>query len=181
MKNKITFKQIITNFDAIITGATLTLCVIFVNANVLMRYIVNAPLQWSNEVVTSLFVWTVFIGSSYAHRKHAHLGVDIVTNMIPGKAKAAVQDVISVLEILILIMLTAISTQYVYNLIYSRGMLKIALSDTLRVPKWWTGIAVPIGFGLSLIHSIRFLLVDRLHLIKRKGPAPDTTERGYEP
>lgn len=181
MKNKITFKQIITNFDAIITGATLTLCVIFVNANVLMRYIVNAPLQWSNEVVTSLFVWTVFIGSSYAHRKHAHLGVDIVTNMIPGKAKAAVQDIISVLEILILIMLTAISTQYVYNLIYSRGMLKIALSDTLRVPKWWTGIAVPIGFGLSLIHSIRFLLVDRLHLIKRKGPAPDTTERGYEP
>lgn len=181
MKNKITLKQIITNFDAIITGATLTLCVIFVNANVLMRYIVNAPLQWSNEVVTSLFVWTVFIGSSYAHRKHAHLGVDIVTNMIPGKAKVAVQDVISILEILILIMLTAISTQYVYNLIYSRGMLKIALSDTLRVPKWWTGIAVPIGFGLSLIHSIRFLLVDRLHLIKRKGDAPDTTERGYEP
>jgi TRAP-type C4-dicarboxylate transport system permease small subunit len=75
-------------------------------------------------------------------------------------------------------MLTVISAQYVYSLIYSRGVLKIALSDTLRVPKWWTGIAVPLGFGLSLLHSIFFLLRDRLHIIKSKPAADDTTEGG---
>lgn len=169
MKKKYSFLDVITNLDAVITGLTLSLCVIIVNLNVLCRYFLNNPLRWGEEVVTSLFVWTVFIGSSYAHRKHAHLGVDIVVNLIHGRAKAVVQDIMSVLEILILIMLTAVSAQYVYNLIFSRGVYKIALSDTLRVPKWWTGIAVPIGFGLSLIHSIRFLLTDRLHLIKPKA------------
>ena len=113
MKIKKTFKKIITNFDAVITGATLTLCVVIANLNVFMRYFLNHPLQWNDEVVTGLFVWTVFIGSAYAYRKHAHLGVDIVVNLMHGKTKAMVQDIISILELLVLVMLTVISAQYV--------------------------------------------------------------------
>lgn len=170
-KKKITLKTILTNLDAIVTGTTLTLCVVLVNANILCRRGLNMPLQWSEEVVTSLFVWTVFIGSAYAHRKHSHLGVDILVNMLPGKSKPIVQDVMSVIELLVLIMLTVVSAQYVFNLIYSRGAIKIALTDLMRVPKWWTGIAVPIGFGLSTFHQILFLLRDRLHILKRKEDA----------
>ena len=136
MKKKITPKLILQNLDAIITGVTLTLCVILVNLNVIMRYILNAPLQWSEEVVTSLFVWTVFIGSAYAYRKHSHLGVDIVVNMMHGRTKAVVRDVMAIVELLILIMLTIISAQYVYNLIYVRGVFKPAVTDVLRIPKW---------------------------------------------
>ena len=42
------------------------------------------------------------------------------------------------------------------------------MTDLLRVPKWWTGIAVPIGFGLSTLYQVYFLLKDRLHIIKDK-------------
>ena len=72
MKKKSLFKRILTNLDAVICGATLTLCVILVNANVIFRYFLNNPIKWTDEVVTSLFIWTVFMGSAYAHRKHAH-------------------------------------------------------------------------------------------------------------
>jgi len=89
MKKKITPKKIIRNLDAIITGATLTACVVIANLNVIMRYFFNHPLQWNDEVVTGLFVWTVFIGSAYAYRKHAHLGVDIVTNALSPKRAGA--------------------------------------------------------------------------------------------
>lgn len=167
MKIKLTPKVLLKNLDAVITCVTLTLCVIIVNMNVLMRYIFNNPIHWSEEIVTSLFVWTVFIGSAYAHRKHSHLGVDIVVNLMHGKAKAIVQDIMSVLEFAILVMLTVISAQYVYHLIYSNsGNLKILLTDMLRLPKWWTGIAVPIGFGLSSIYSLYDLLTVRFHIIK---------------
>ena len=156
---KITLKSILTNLDAIITGTTLTICVILVNANVIMRYFFNNPIHWSEEVVTSLFVWTVFIGSSYAYRKHSHLGVDIVINMMPQKMKQVVKAIMSVVEFLVLLMLTVVSSQYVYHLIFSRsGKIKIMMTDLLRVPKWWTGIAVPIGFGLSAIYSVYFMV-----------------------
>ena len=177
-KKKITLKTVITNLDAVITAVTLSLCTILVNLNVICRYFLNSPIQWSEEVVTSLFVWTVFIGSAYAYRKHSHLGIDILVNLMPPKVRNIVRDIMSVVELLILIMLTVISAQYAYNLVISRGVLKIALTDMLRVPKVYTGIAVPIGFGLSTIYSIYFLLTDRLHIIKKKPAAAQAAEEG---
>lgn len=171
MKNKITLKTILTNLDAIITGVTLSICVVLVNANVLMRYFFNTPIHWAEEVVTSLFVWTVFIGSAYAYRKHSHLGVDILVNILPGKVKNVVKAVMSVVELLVLIMLTVISSQYVYHLIFSRsGKLKVVMTDLLRIPKWWTGIAVPIGFGLSVIYSLYFMYKNvRAYMDAKRG------------
>ena len=120
-------------------------------------------------MVTSLFVWTVFIGSAYAYRNHSHLGVDIVVNFMPDRMKKVVSIIMGILELLVLLMLTIISAQYVYHLIFSRtGAFKPALTDMLRIPKWYTGIAVPIGFGLSTYHSIVFLIRDKLGLFKGK-------------
>lgn len=172
-----TLKKILTNFDAVITGTTLTICVVLANVNVVMRYFFKSPLPWGNEVITGLFVWTVFIGSAYAHRKHAHLGVDIVVNLMGGKARAVVQDIISILELVILIMLTVISAQYVYHLIYVRGVYKPTLTDVLRFPSCLIGAAVPVGFGLSTIYSIKFLLTERFHIIKKKNTDDDA---GYQ-
>lgn len=165
---KVSFKYILKNLDAVITGVTLMACVILVNLNVLMRYFLKTPLQWSEEIVTSLFVWTVFIGSAYAYRKHAHLGVDIVVNLLHGKTKEVLMLVVSIIELAILIMLTYICSEYAYNLLFVRGVWKPALTDILRFPKFYTGVAVPIGFGLSTIYSIYFMLTDRLHIIKKK-------------
>ncbi|MCR5843055.1 MAG: TRAP transporter small permease [Oscillospiraceae bacterium] len=185
-KKKITLKSILSNLDAIICGATLTLCLILVNVNVVFRYFLNNPINWTDEVVTSLFVWTVFMGSAYAHRKHAHLGVDIVVNLVHGKGRKVVELIVSLLEIAILMLLTYISAQYVLNLIFKRGVMfkitegvftwgtvKLTKTDTLRIPKWYTGIAVPLGFGLSFIYSVVFFLRDKLHLIKSKEPAAE--------
>lgn len=166
MKNKLTPRKILVNLDAIITGTTLTLCVIIANANVLMRYFLNRPLQWNDEVVTGLFVWTVFIGSAYAYRKHAHLGVDIVVKLLKPKARTITANVIAVLELAVLIMVTVISAQYVHNLIYVRGVYKPFVTDLLRFPKWWIGVAVPVGFAWSTLYSIYYLLSDRFHLVK---------------
>ena len=173
MKKKITPLYILKNLDAIITASTLTICVILVNLNVLMRYVLNHPLPWSEEIVTSLFVWTVFIGSAYAYRMHAHLGVDIVVNHLHGTTKTVVSWIVSILELGILIMVTIISAQYVYHLLYVRGNFKPTVTDVLRIPKAYTGIAVPIGFGLSTIYSVYFILSEKLHIIKKKNVEDD--------
>ena len=151
MKKKSLAMRILTNLDAVICGTTLTVCVVLVNLNVVFRYFLNNPIKWTDEVVTSLFIWTVFMGSAYAHRRHAHLGVDIVMNLIHGNARQVIEFVMDIIQILILALLT--------------------YTDTLRIPKWYTGIAVPLGFGLSLIYAVYFFLRDRLHLIKAKPQA----------
>ena len=110
-------------------------------------------------MVTSLFVWTVFIGSAYAYRNHSQLGVDVLVKLFPEKVRNVVDFIIAVLEMLVLIMLTVISAQYVYHLLFSRsGAFKPVLTDMLRIPKVYTAIAVPLGFGVSAVHSVRFMI-----------------------
>ena len=123
MKKKSLAMRILTNLDAVICGTTLTVCVVLVNLNVVFRYFLNNPIKWTDEVVTSLFIWTVFMGSAYAHRRHAHLGVDIVMNLIHGHARQVIEFVMDIIQILILALLTYISAQYVCNLIWKRGII----------------------------------------------------------
>lgn len=159
---KLSFWSVLCNLDAIITAVTLTLCTVIVNLNVLTRYFFNRPLFWAEEVSTGLFVWTVFVGSAYAFRKHAHLGVDILVNLIPEAIRKYVKMAMDVVALLILIMLTFISTQYVINTLDK-------LTPTLRVPNWFISSAVPIGFGLSLIYAVYFIAMDVIMALKKKG------------
>lgn len=161
-KKKITLGNVLLNADAIITCVTLSICTIIVNLNVLMRYFLKKPMYWSEEVATGLFVWTVFIGSAYAYRKHAHLGVDILISILPETIRKFVKIFMDILEFMILVMLTSTSIQYVVNT-WDK------LSNTLRVPNWYISIAVPIGFGLSLLYSIYFMAMDVIKAFKRRG------------
>ena len=45
----------------------------------------------------------------------------------------------------------------------------------LKGDNQYTGVAVPLGFGLSFCYSVYFFLRDRLHLIKSTG-TEDTEE-----
>lgn len=52
-------------------------------ANVVMRYGFNQNILWALELTVFLFGWLVLLGASYAVKKGAHLGVDVVINILP--------------------------------------------------------------------------------------------------
>ncbi|MDG2256980.1 MAG: TRAP transporter small permease [Paracoccaceae bacterium] len=56
-------------------------------ANVVMRYGFNQNILWALELTVFLFGWLVLLGASYAVKKGAHLGVDIVINILPPKPR----------------------------------------------------------------------------------------------
>ncbi len=47
---------------------------IIVFCQVLFRYVLNAPLYWTEEAARYLMIWIVFLGASIGIRKGAHLG-----------------------------------------------------------------------------------------------------------
>ena len=51
-------------------------------ANVIARYLFNSNILWALELTVFLFAWLVLLGASYAVKKHAHLGVDVIINMV---------------------------------------------------------------------------------------------------
>jgi C4-dicarboxylate transporter DctQ subunit len=49
---------------------------------VIARFFFNSNILWALELTVFLFGWLVLLGASYAVKKHAHLGVDAILNML---------------------------------------------------------------------------------------------------
>ena len=58
-------------------------------ANVVARYVFNDNILWALETTVFLFAWLVLIGASYCVKTRAHLGVDVLINIVsPGVRRA---------------------------------------------------------------------------------------------
>jgi len=57
---------------------------------VFTRYALRNPSSYTEELATFLLIWIGLMGGAYAYRKEAHLGVDILTMNLRGRARTAV-------------------------------------------------------------------------------------------
>ena len=55
-------------------------------ANVVARFM-NSNILWALEATVFMFGWLVLLGASYAVKKHSHLGVDAIVNMLAPPAR----------------------------------------------------------------------------------------------
>jgi len=51
-------------------------------ANVVARYVYNSNILWALEATVFLFAWLVLLGASYGVKQNAHLGVDLVVELV---------------------------------------------------------------------------------------------------
>ena len=51
-------------------------------ANVIFRYVFNDNILWALELTVFMFAWMVLVGASYGVKKHFHIGVDVINNMV---------------------------------------------------------------------------------------------------
>lgn len=65
----------------------LAVMVVLVFGNVVLRYVFNSGIAFSEELSRWLMVWLTFLGATVALRERAHLGVDTLIIMLPPLGK----------------------------------------------------------------------------------------------
>ncbi|PIE62794.1 MAG: C4-dicarboxylate ABC transporter permease, partial [Desulfobacterales bacterium] len=73
------YYKILNNLDLVVSGFFLSVTVLVVIFNVALRYIFRDGLFWAEEVSTTAFIWSVFIGSAAAYRHKMHIGIDFIS------------------------------------------------------------------------------------------------------
>ena len=66
-------------------------------ANVIGRYLFNAPLFWAEEVLVYMMIWAVFIGLPAIVVDNAHLRMDLFYNLMGPRLKRAVDGLMTLL------------------------------------------------------------------------------------
>ena len=86
-------KKILKVSNLILDSIGVLLAVLLVSVillQVFMRYVISAPLNWSDEFARYTLVWITFFGSTLAMRDNEHLEVTVLTDILPIKVKTVV-------------------------------------------------------------------------------------------
>lgn len=78
---------VIDQIEETVIAVLLGLMTMITFANVIARFFFNSNILWALELTVFMFAWLVLLGASYAVKKHAHLGVDAIVNLLSPPAR----------------------------------------------------------------------------------------------
>ncbi len=146
-------KTLISNFDLVLASFFLCITVLVVIVNVALRYLFHGGLFWAEEVATSSFIWSVFVGAAAAYRYKMHIGIDIVTKIGPQPWQAFIAVMIDCLMLVI-------NGYIVYLSIFFIQSNKLKRTPVLDIPALYVNLALTVGFTLMTVYALGSLYRD---------------------
>lgn len=142
-----TINSVIKEIDIIIAILSSVIVIAVTLLGVVMRFVVNQPLAWVEEVQMSFIVWITFLGGSAAFRYKSHIAVEIFVDLFNEKIQKAVYILTSVIVLAILVFLTICGCQIVRQYAEMKRV-----TDILKIPYAFVYSAVPAGCALMLVN-----------------------------
>lgn len=141
------------HFEEVIIFFALSLMSIIIALQVLMRYVFQSSLSWSEEVARYLFIWLIYIGISYGVKKNAHVAVT-ATDLILTPHQQRWMRLISNTVFLAFALCIFYYGRHVCATIARLGQ----QSPAMDIPMWVVYAAVPTGFCLTCLRLVQRLL-----------------------
>ncbi len=151
-------KKILKNLDAYFAGFMFAVTMVLVIVNVFSRYFFNRPISWCDEVATSCFVYTVFVGSAWCLRTRQHVGVDLLVERLPKKVRELV-------HLLTDIVILALNSYITYLAVLFMRSSKVKTMPILKISVNYLYFALLLGFGLMAIYSLAHCIEDVIKIV----------------
>ncbi|MFC1902893.1 TRAP transporter small permease [Chloroflexota bacterium] len=141
----------LTDFLAFLAACVLIFTMLAVCTEIVMRYFLNRPLIWVNEVTEVLLIYITFLGAAWLLRREGHVKVDILVAHLGQRTQAFLGIISSIIGLSICIVLV------LYGIEVSGDYMKRGLFEPtlLELPKGPLLTIIPIGFFLLFIQFIR--------------------------
>lgn len=118
-----------------------------ITADVFLRYFINKPTIWVNDVSGYMLVWIIFLGASYTLKEGGHVKVDLLYEKASEKTRH-ILTIIAHLFTLAYVGVLSIKGLQMVLLSYSHNW---HASTLLGTPLFIPQVAIPLGgFVLSL-------------------------------
>lgn len=131
-------------------------------ANVVLRYVFNFALSWSDELITYSLLWLVFLGGGIAARQGAHISMEVLLTLLSART----QRYNAVMVNTVCAGLSAVVGYLGWRLAMAvRDLDQVGAAS--GVPMFWVYLAVPAG---CILMVLGFWEVALRHLRGRQGP-----------
>ena len=135
-----------------VLAGILAICVMFtVCTDVVMRYFLHRPLEWSVRFTEISLLYVTFLGTAWVLKKEGHVKVDAVLTQLSPRAQTLLNLVTSIIGVMICLLITWYGAKVTVDH-FLRG------SFFVGIPEWPSApviAIVPIGSFLLFIQFLR--------------------------
>ena len=132
--------------------AMLSAMTLVIGANITLRYLIGHSLPWADEVARYLMIWLTFIGAGLILRHGGHVAITRLQEGLPDLGQKVLRAAIILGLLIFFGFMVHVGLQYAQRMQYQ-------LTPALRIPFVYVYAAMPIGFGLLIVH---LLLIARI-------------------
>lgn len=101
--------RVVCDATEAVSRALLGLCiagiVVITCIAVWYRYVLGAPLSWTEQISRILFVWLTFVGAAVLYRSKLHIAIDMMVHMLPKPLQHIVYWINEALTLFLAVML----------------------------------------------------------------------------
>src|SRR4029078_11668214 len=120
--------------------------IIILFAGVVARYALHAPLIWSDELASILFLWRAMLGAAVAFRRSEHMRMTAVVASAKPAMRAYLDLVATVAALAFLILIACPALEYAYEESY-------ITTPALQISNIWRAAALPVGIALMALFA----------------------------
>lgn len=131
----------------VLLALALGLLALLAFAQVIARYLLGAPLTWSEEVVRYALIWSVFLGVGIGVRKGMLVSVEVVNAALP----APLARLLTWASLAISAAFWSILATYGCIIL---GNVEGMRSGALEIPMTYVYSAIPFGSAIALINTL---------------------------
>jgi TRAP-type C4-dicarboxylate transport system permease small subunit len=148
----LSFERITTGLALVVACAMLALAASLGLFQIIMRFVIEAPAEWTEVLIRFSLIWMVFMGIPMAFRQGAMVSVDVLYRWSPPRVKRVLDFVVSGAALTLIAVIIWWGWDYA-----NRGKVQtvIGLED---VSMFWAYLAMPVGGVFSVISIIGNLL-----------------------
>lgn len=103
---------------------------------------------WVEEMIRFLFVWASCVGAAIGVKEHIHIGIDVLTNLLPKLG----QRIVAIIVQMILCGFDVFLIKFGVNLV---NQTMKQPSAGLQIPMGYVYWAIPVLGGLGIFYSVR--------------------------
>jgi len=142
----LSIKKGLDTFLETLTAVSMAVLTLDVTWQVITRFVIGNPSNWTDELATNLMIWVGLLGAAVALNRGAHLGIDYFVGKLEEKKRLITEIIVYVLIAFFSIFVMMIGGFELTRITFDLGQ----VTPAMKLPMGYVYLAVPIaGFFLS--------------------------------
>ncbi|RPI03287.1 MAG: TRAP transporter small permease [Calditrichaeota bacterium] len=146
-------KGLDTFLEALVT-VSMAVLTIDVTWQVITRFVIKHPSNWSEELATNLMIWVGLLGAAVALHRKSHLGIDYFTNRFSERRRLVTELVVYALVTVFSVGVMGFGGLRLVSITFMLGQ----LTPALKIPMGYIYLAIPVSGFFMTIYAAEFFV-----------------------